>query len=62
MLSKRFNAREKEVSIMRGNCSALRGVVIEIRDLLKEINQKLCHLIEQNRADRMMFFRNKEEE
>lgn len=32
--------------------------LLEIRELLKETNQKLSHLIEQNRVERDLFFRN----
>lgn len=31
--------------------------LLEIRELLKETNQKLSHLIEQNKVERDIFFR-----
>ena len=42
---------------MRGDSCGLvlKEIVSEIRDILKEMNQKLCHLIEQNRTERMLF-------
>lgn len=48
---------------MRGDCCGLdlRAVVFEMRDILKEINQNISHLIEQNRTEKMLS-RNREEE
>ena len=34
-----------------------RKALLEVSELLKEINQKLSHLLEQNRFERNMFFR-----
>ena len=47
-------------------CSGLRDVILEMRDLLKSIDQKMCHLLEQGRTERMFFrgrrnFRNEDE-
>lgn len=42
-------------------CSNLRDVFLEMRDLLKSIDQKMCHLLEQNRTEKMLL-RNREDE
>ena len=54
--------KETEVIIM-GNCFDLdlRKLIFEIRDLLRDIDQKISHLIEQNRTERLMFFRGQKE-
>ena len=36
--------------------------LLEIRDFLKSIDQKISHLIEQNRMEREMFFRSRRED
>lgn len=36
-------------------CSDLRDLFLEMRDLLMSIDQKMCHLLEQDRMERMLF-------
>lgn len=51
-----------ECGEMEDECSVpIREVVVEVRDLLKDIDQKLSHLIEQNRTERQMLFGRGEE-
>ena len=40
------------------NC---KSALFQMRDLLKDIDQKLSHLIEQNRMERHLFFKDFEE-
>ena len=47
---------------MKGCCgSDIRKAVAEIKDALKDIDQKISHLIEQNREERHIFVRDREE-
>lgn len=46
---------------MRASDVQCKRAIFEMRDLLKDINQKLTHLIEQNRMERCRFVSNVED-
>ena len=47
-----------------GSCSNAEGkeILLQIRDVLKDMDRKLCHLIEQHRTERLLWFESRKEQ